>query len=318
MHYLDFEENIREIDEKLAQPELSDSEKKRLQIKLKRLLEKEGVSVQALRNQVYGDLMWLQYVRSQSSVVEHQVPKLAVQKRLGKIRAEMAKSSFNVAEIIVPTLEEAQNLWDELQTGKSTFADLARQFSKSQSAKSGGRVGQIDENYYGKDVAPILKEMPVGQLSRPLAVKNGYALLVMIDKKLPITKDSITVWELAQGGQTEGADSSSIMASHTCNAFVKTLTKEGVKESIQRGWIDPNQLPNELKDIMETASIGEVVGPVGVPQGQMFFMKCNVKSQRVIPTFDEVKQQLEMEQMELLSRRLLDAEKRAAVIEYKE
>ena len=39
MHYLDFEENIRETDEKLAQPELSDSERKRLQAKLKRLIE---------------------------------------------------------------------------------------------------------------------------------------------------------------------------------------------------------------------------------------------------------------------------------------
>ena len=39
MYYLDFEENIRELDEKLAQPELSESERKRLQSKLKRLIE---------------------------------------------------------------------------------------------------------------------------------------------------------------------------------------------------------------------------------------------------------------------------------------
>lgn len=39
MYYLDFEENIREVDEKLAQPELAEAEKKRLQSKLNRLLE---------------------------------------------------------------------------------------------------------------------------------------------------------------------------------------------------------------------------------------------------------------------------------------
>ena len=39
MYYLDFEENIREIDEKLAQPDLTESEKKRLESKLKRLVE---------------------------------------------------------------------------------------------------------------------------------------------------------------------------------------------------------------------------------------------------------------------------------------
>ena len=39
MHYLDFEENIQEIDEKLLETELPDNERKRLQNKLKRLVE---------------------------------------------------------------------------------------------------------------------------------------------------------------------------------------------------------------------------------------------------------------------------------------
>ncbi len=39
MYYLDFEENIREVEEKLAQPEISEAEKKRLQTKLNRLIE---------------------------------------------------------------------------------------------------------------------------------------------------------------------------------------------------------------------------------------------------------------------------------------
>ena len=285
---------------------------------LKRLLDEEGVPMTALRKQVYADLMWLQYVRSKSDVVQNQVPQPAVQARLKKIKADMAKPSFTVAEIIVPSLEEAQSLWEELQSGASTFTDLARQFSKAKSAKSGGRVGQISENHYGKEVAPILREMPVGQLSRPLAVKNGYALIVMIDKKLPITTDSVMLWELAQGGQKEGANFDAIMKAKNCTSFIKTLKKEGVPESVQQGWTDPNQLPDELRDLMAPAAVGEVVGPVRVPQGQLFFMKCDVKSQRVLPTEEEVKEQLQMEQMELLSRRLLEAEKRAAVIEYKE
>ena len=285
---------------------------------LKRLLDEEGVSMGALRKQVYADLMWLQYVRSKSDVVQNQVPTPAIKARLKEIKADMAKPSFTVAEIIVPTLDEAQSIWEELQSGASTFPDLARQFSKAKSAKSGGHVGQITENHYGKEVAPILHEMPVGQLSRPLAVKGGYALIVMIDKKLPVTTDSVMLWELAQGGQKEGEKFDKIMATKNCDAFTKALKKEGVPESIQRGWTDPNQLPDELRDLMTPVAVNEVVGPVRVPQGQLFFMKCDVKSQRVIPTEEEVKQQLEMEQMELLSRRLLEAEKRAAVIEYKE
>ena len=40
MHYLDFEENIRQVDEKLSEPNLSESEVKRLNHKLKRLIER--------------------------------------------------------------------------------------------------------------------------------------------------------------------------------------------------------------------------------------------------------------------------------------
>ena len=285
---------------------------------LKRLLDEEGVPMQALRNQVYADLMWLQYVRSKSDVVQNQVPTPAIKARLKQIKADMEKPSFTVAEIIVPSLEEAQSIWEALQAGTGTFMDLARQFSKAKSAKNGGRVGQISENHYGQEVASVLYEMPVGQLSRPLAVKEGYALIVMIDKKMPVTTDSIMLWELAQGGQKEGAKFDKIMASKNCETFAKALKKEGLPESIQRGWTDPAQLPDELRDLMQPVAVNEVVGPVRVPQGQLFFMKCDVKSQRVVPTEEEVKQQLEMEQMELLSRRLLEAEKRAAVIEYKE
>jgi acetyl-CoA carboxylase carboxyl transferase subunit alpha len=40
MHYLDFEENIKEIDKKLAKDDINDAEKKRLQNKLNRLIER--------------------------------------------------------------------------------------------------------------------------------------------------------------------------------------------------------------------------------------------------------------------------------------
>jgi acetyl-CoA carboxylase carboxyl transferase subunit alpha len=40
MHYLDFEENIKEIDKKLAKDDINDAEKKRLKSKLNRLIER--------------------------------------------------------------------------------------------------------------------------------------------------------------------------------------------------------------------------------------------------------------------------------------
>ena len=285
---------------------------------LKRLLDDADIPIETLRNQVQADLIWLRYVRSQSDVVTEQVPEPAIHARLEHIKEDMASSRYTVAEIFVPTLEEAQNLWQQLHSGQVSFSETARQFSKAKSASAGGYVGVVEENHYGPEIAPVLREMPVGQLSRPLAGNNGYFLLAMIDKKRAIKTDSVLIWELAQGGQNEGDSYDSIMTAKNCSSFIQALKKEGINSSIQQGWVDPAQLPDDLKNLMEDAAINESVGPVRIPQGQMFFMKCQIKSQRVIPTEEEIRTQLEMEQMELLSRRLLEAEKRAAVIEYKE
>ena len=137
------------------------------------------------------------------------------------------------------------------------------------------------------------------------------------DKKASVTKESIELWELAQGGVGDKVNTKAILSAKTCDDFTRILNKEGIPESIQRGWTDPFQLPKELKSMLSDVAVGETLGPVKVPQGQLFFMKCGVKTQRVMPTFEEVREQLEIEQMENQAKRLLNAEKREAVIEYK-
>ena len=281
---------------------------------LQRLLDEQNVPMKNLRQQVYADLVWLTYVRS--NVGHISVPDSAVKERMQKIRAEMAKPTFTVAEIQVPTLEQAQNVWGQLQDGAS-FSDMAKRYSTAKTAKAGGYVGVIPPNHYGDEVALVLKEMPVGQLSRPIMNAKGYLILYMVDKKAAITDDSVDLWELAQGGMTNNTDSQNILKSKNCDEFIQNIQKVGEADSIQRGWTDPYQLPTELQSMLEDQAVGEVLGPVRVPQGKVFFMKCQVKKQRVLPTHQEIKEQLEIEQMEHIAKRLLNAEKREAVIEYK-
>lgn len=282
---------------------------------LQRMLAEQNVPMKTLRQQVYGDLVWLMYVRSKAGHIT--IPNSAVEQRLKKIRSEMAKPTFTVAEILLPTLDQAQDVWNQLQQDGASFSEMAQKYSQSTTAHAGGYVGVISPNHYGDDVAPILKEMPVGQLSRPIMIDNGYLILYMVDKKAAVSSDSIDLWELAQGGVTDETDGSDILKAKNCDDFVNQLKKDGVANSIQRGWTDPYQLPTELQSMLEDKAVGEVLGPVRVPQGKLFFMKCQIKKQRVLPTNDQIKEQLEVEQMENLAKRLMNAEKREAVIEYK-
>ena len=281
---------------------------------LSKMLAEQKVPMKTLRQQVYGDLVWLSYARA--NVKKVSIPDSAVQARLKQIQSDMARETFTVAEITLPTLDQAQNVWEQLQDG-SSFSEMARRYSDSETAKSGGFVGVISGDYFGENIAPVLREMPVGQISRPLYIGNGYLILYMMDKKASVTKESIELWELAQGGVGDKVNTKAILSAKTCDDFTRILNKEGIPESIQRGWTDPFQLPKELKSMLSDVAVGETLGPVKVPQGQLFFMKCGVKTQRVMPTFEEVREQLEIEQMENQAKRLLNAEKREAVIEYK-
>ncbi len=282
---------------------------------LARMLNEQNVPMKTLRQQVYGDLVWLSYVKANAGHIT--IPDSAVDQRMQKIRKEMANPTFTVAEIKVPTLEQAQDIWNQLQQDAASFSDLAQKYSQSKSAKSGGYVGVIQSDHYGSDVTPVLKEMPAGQLSRPIMLKDGYLILYMMDKKAAITSDSIDLWELAQGGVDDQTDTTAILKAKNCDAFVAQVEKDGVTNSVQRGWTDPYQLPTELKEMLEDKAVGEILGPVRVPQGKLFFMKCQVKKQRVLPTKEQVREQLEVEQMEHMAKRLLNAQKREAVIEYK-
>ena len=136
-------------------------------------------------------------------------------------------------------------------------------------------------------------------------------------EKQGITNDSILLWELAQGILPENVNPNTTLESKSCDAFLDHIAIGPYPETAKRGWVSPQDLPKELYNLLSDIAVGETLGPLKTPEGMLLFMKCDVKSQRVMPTLTEIKEQMELEQMEMLSNRLLEMERRQAAIEYK-
>lgn len=136
-------------------------------------------------------------------------------------------------------------------------------------------------------------------------------------EKQGITEDSILLWELAQGILPENVKPNAALESKSCDSFLEHIAIASSANSAKRGWVNPSDLPEELHSLLSDIAVGETLGPLKTPQGILVFMKCDVKSQRVMPSASEIKEQMEMEQMEMLSNRLLEMERRRAAIEYK-
>ena len=151
-----------------------------------------------------------------------------------------------------------------------------------------------------------------------LAVNKRYQAMRKELNQKGVSGDSVMLWERAQGVFPENVDVSTTLESKTCDAFLEHVKIGPYPESAQRGWTDPKQFPKELYDLLKDIAVGETVGPLKTPQGILVMMKCNVHAQKVMPEKEQLKMQMEMEQLDVLSRRLIAEATRRSVIERKD
>lgn len=311
-----FSVSEKEIDEAVSHLEKQNDLKPG---EMSKMLGKNGVPIQVLRDQVKADLMWLQIVqKNRQSIGE--ITSAEIEKRKNELRAKLKEEEFFVFEIQVPTKEKAEECYNELRSGVA-FDTVAKKYSTLPSKEAGGEVGWIKNNHYSKAVTAVLRNLNPGDLSAPLKTPKGYLLLLLQDKKQPILTDSISVWELAQMATPINAGipfEKELDAMSSCDAFMKFANTHAIKESVKSGVVVPDQLPSELKDILKDQKFKTVIGPVRTQDADVFFMKCTETKKQVLPDNDTIKMQIESDKMEALSEKLLRSAKRFVVIERKE
>lgn len=282
------------------------------------MLEKNGVPIRILRDQIRADLMWVQVLQRQRSSVGDVLP-AEMTKKKNELRAKLREEEFFVFEILVPTKAAAEKCYELLQKGVA-FDEVAKKHSKAASAQNGGEAGWVKNTHYSQSVTDVLRHLNQGELSVPLKTKNGYLIVLLQDKKVPILKDTIPVWELAQMAiPTKEAVQyeKQLTALKTCDSFMDFAKKYAIPETVKTGAISPNQLPTELKEILLKQPLKTAIGPVRAQDLDIFFMKCATEEKNVLPSDEMIQAQIENEKMEALSDKMLKNAKRYAVVEYK-
>ena len=283
----------------------------------KQILESQGVPYQTLLDQTKANLGWLQLLQKSGHAISVSPADVAARKKI--IRQDLMRDSVSFAEIVVKTEEDAFMVLNQLQSG-SDFGTMVDLYSIADSRLNGGRVMDADLDYYGDEVAEIFNEMQVGQLSRPIKIKDGYALFLMMKKREAVTGDTITVWELAQAIIPNDSAILSLLeqpVQNGCDTFAEIVGDKALAGTFQRGQVTPSQLPEDIFPILQDAEFKKVVGPVQTPVGLLYFMKCNQSEERVMPSDKMLEMMIENEKLDLLSGQLLSEIKRDAVIEYK-
>jgi len=157
---------------------------------MKEMLGRFNVQISALRSQIAAQTLWQKVVQDEFqyriNISDDDVA--AEESRLARSKD---KPHYEVAEIFlaVDTPEEdakvqknIQDLQAQLQSG-APFQVLARQFSQSPSAASGGDIGWVYDGQLAPELNNQLGSMQAGTVSPPIRSTGGYYILALRERQ---------------------------------------------------------------------------------------------------------------------------------------
>ncbi|SMH60574.1 peptidylprolyl isomerase [Azospirillum agricola] len=153
---------------------------------LETMLKNQGIPVSTLSEQVRALLAW-QRVMSRRVRQEVVIGEEEVEAAMERLKANIGKPEYLLAEIFLavdtPDQEDevrrtADRLLEEVRRG-GNFPALARQFSQSAGAASGGDLGWVRTGEMSAEIDRALATMRPGQLSSPVRTATGYHILLV-------------------------------------------------------------------------------------------------------------------------------------------
>ena len=282
------------------------------------LLKQDDIRLETLHNQVRSDLLWMQVINKHKNALKAITDKEIQNKKIS-LKKELAKPMYLLAEIVVPTKQEAEKIITDIRRGR-VFSEVAAQKSRSLSAKENGLLGWVKADVYAPHIMRVVDKLNLNEMTAPLAVDNGWLIVLLLDKQEGAQNGEMPIWDLAQLATAKNKTVGyipTVFKMTTCDEFVDFGNKKAIKETVRRGMTDPNQLPPQLKYSLKTQKVGTPIGPIQTEEGDLFFMKCGETTQSVLPSDDMIKSALEIEKMDELSEKLLRQVKRYVVVEYK-
>ncbi len=92
-------------------------------------------------------------------------------------------SQVRAEHILVKTEAEANDIKTQIEEGKISFEDAAKEYSKCPSKANGGDLGYFGRGMMVKEFETASFEGEVGKVSNPVQTQFGWHLIKVLDKK---------------------------------------------------------------------------------------------------------------------------------------
>ena len=220
----------------------------------------------------------------------------------------------------------------ELRSG-APFPVVAAQFSQSQSALQGGDLGWVQPNQLDPQVARVVSEMPPGAVSDPIDVPGGVEIVTLVGKReigneistvlslrevfLPfatnLNPQAPTPQQIAQLQKARAISTDT----KSCDQMEQVAKEENSPRPANPGDVRLDQVnPPSFREMLSTQPIGVATKPLVSPDGIAVMIVCSRDEKNMAQlSAKEIKQQLFVQRVDLLSRQLVQDLRSQARIE---
>jgi peptidyl-prolyl cis-trans isomerase SurA len=296
-------------------------------------LAAQGVGAQTFKDQLRAEISWRGWIRGRygSRVVVGDAQIKAFQQRL---EAESTKPQYQISEVFIDAARAggveqatagAAQLISQIQKG-APFAAVARQFSNSPSAATGGDVGWISTGEMAPEVDQALANLRPGQLSAPIPVKDGAYIVYLRDKRAGGAADLVDLKQAAIA-LPKGASAEKVAAAMAklealrpkvtgCDNLAAEAAKvEGVVSG-DLGEAETKDLAPAFREAAQALTVGEVSQPIRTEAGLHLIAMCGKhKGGANQLTREQISDRLYGQELAMIAKRALRDLRNEATIE---
>jgi peptidyl-prolyl cis-trans isomerase SurA len=302
---------------------------------MKAFLQSRGIPYDALAQQIRAGLSWSKVIqrelRSHVEIGDDEIDAV-----LERQRANAGKDEFLTSEIFLSVdnpkdedqvRELAQNLAQQIQQG-GVFGAVARQFSQSASAATGGDIGWIQDGELATELNRALESMQVSHVSDPIRAASGYYILGLRDKRtITVGTDSAPPSvELQQVSRPLGSDKTALAKEadqvRTAMTSCGDLKTKVPAQFPAWHWEDLGDVklasaPAWLTTKVHDVPVGKSTEPMATGGNALIVFVCGKSGGGAASTADReaITNQLGTEKMELQARGLLRDLRRNAYLD---
>lgn len=313
---------------------------KRTPAQFEAYLHENGSSANSLKAQIRAELAWSRVLRRKVEPLVN-VGDDEVQQVIDKLNAAKGKDEYHVGEIFLSATPETLNdvMTDAARIvgqvrGGASFVAYARQFSEASTAGLGGDLGWVRAEQLNDAVASAVAALQPGQITDPLPVPGGVAIMALIEKRQVLAADPLmavlslkqitvplrpdTTEEQARARAAEiQAVTRNMGGCGGVDAAAKTLNAEVAANDAVR----MRDLPAPLQNILGRMSIGEATPAFGsAEEGLRVLVLCGRDDSQVqaqAPNFEQIYAQMNEERVNMRARRYLRDLRRDAIVDYR-